>query len=85
MNWIAGKMGWDGFTMVIWTSRCGELKIDISQTITDLCYTYHLLLDSFFLSRTNLKKGTTQNPSFIASIAYRIYQNVANLLLSSLN
>ena len=55
MNWTVGQVGWDGFIMWLY-GPAGAGKSAIAQTIAELCHARHLLLASFFFSRTDPKK-----------------------------
>ena len=71
MNWIVGEVEWDKFIMWLY-GPAGAGKSAIAQTIAEQCYASHLLLASFFFSRTDPKRNTEK--SLIASIAYQMYQ-----------
>src|SRR5882757_3771030 len=69
MDWIVGGVGWDGFIMWLY-GPAGAGKSAIAQTIAELCHARHLLLGSFFFSRTDSKRNNAK--CLIASIAYQI-------------
>jgi hypothetical protein len=73
MNWIVGEVEWDRFVMWLY-GPAGAGKSAIAQTIAEHCHASHLLLASFFFSRTDPKRNNEK--SLIASIAYQITLNV---------
>ena len=73
MNWIVGLVGWDGLIMWLY-GPAGAGKSAIAQTIAEICHAQHLLLASFFFSRTDPKRNNEK--CLIASIAYQIALNV---------
>jgi NACHT domain len=73
MNWIVGQVGWDEFIMWLY-GPAGAGKSAIAQTIAELCHARHLLLASFFFSRTDPKRNNEKR--LIASIAYQIALNL---------
>src|SRR5882757_9898426 len=73
MDWIVGAVGWDGFIMWLY-GPAGAGKSAIAQTIAELCHARHILLASFFFSRTDPKRNNEK--SLIASIAFQIALNL---------
>jgi NACHT domain len=73
MNWIIGEVGWDEFIMWLY-GPAGAGKSAIAQTIAERCHARHLLLASFFFSRTDPKRNNVK--PLIASIAYQITLNL---------
>ena len=73
VNWIVGEVEWDGFIMWLY-GPAGAGKSAIMQTIAEKCHASHLLLASFFFSRTDPKRNNKK--SLITSIAYQTALNV---------
>ena len=73
MNWIVGQVGWDEFIMWLY-GPAGAGKSAIAQTIAEICHARHLLLASFFFSRTDPKRNNEK--CLIASLAYQIAFNL---------
>ena len=73
MNWVVGEVGWDGFIMWLY-GPAGAGKSAIAQTVAEQCHARHLLLASFFFSRTDPKRNHAK--CLIASIAYQIALNL---------
>ena len=72
MDWVVGKVGWDGFIKWLY-GPAGAGKSAIAQTIAEMCHAHHLLLATFFFSRTDPKRNNEKCP--VASIAYQIVVN----------
>ena len=73
MDWVIGKVGWDGF--IIWLyGPAGAGKSAIAQTIAELCYAQRRLLASFFFSRSDPRRNN--DTSLAASLAYQIALNI---------
>ena len=72
MDWVVGEVGWDGFIKWLY-GPAGAGKSAIAQTIAERCHARHLLLASFFFSRTDPKRNNEK--CLIATIAYQIVLN----------
>src|SRR5208282_2370120 len=73
MDWVVREVGWDGFIKWLY-GPAGAGKSAIAQTIAEMCDARHLLLASFFFSRTDPKRNNEKH--LIASIAYQISLNL---------
>jgi uridine kinase len=72
MDWVVREMGWEGFIKWLY-GPAGAGKSAIAQSIAERCHARHLLLASFFFSRTDPKRNNEK--CLIASIAYQMALN----------